>query len=154
MEYKLQYKHVKFTNCNTNVSNLQIAKWNGVSPTLSWWFSHYKNRHFIWQFVNLTHLYCNLYSILICKQSQEKLFSSSYPSGKTGSSLKKTGWGLRKNRMRLGKNSWLPVSCFSLASSCLFLALFLFFLSPFLFYHRGLSYEKVFPSFVYILGKK
>ena len=109
---------------------------------------------FIWKFVNLTHVYCNLYSILMCKKSKKKLFSSSYPSGKTGSRLKKTGWGLRKNRMRLGKNSWLPVSCFSLASSCLFLALFLFFLSPFLFYRRGLSYEKVFPSFVYLLGKK
>ena len=37
-----------------------------------------------------------------------------------------------------------------MASSCLFLALFLFFLSPFLFFHRGLSYEKVFTSFVYL----
>ena len=25
------------------MSNLQIAKWSGVSPVLSWWFSHYKN---------------------------------------------------------------------------------------------------------------
>ena len=31
------------TNCSTNVSNLQIAKWSSVSPVLSWWFSHYKN---------------------------------------------------------------------------------------------------------------
>ena len=25
------------------MSNLQIAKWSGISPVLSWWFSHYKN---------------------------------------------------------------------------------------------------------------
>ena len=31
------------TNCSTNVSNLLIAKWSGVSPVLSWWCSHYKN---------------------------------------------------------------------------------------------------------------
>ena len=31
------------TNCSTNVSNLHIAKWKGVSPALTHWFSHYKN---------------------------------------------------------------------------------------------------------------
>ena len=37
-------RHKKWiTNCSTNVSNLQFAKWNGVSPALSWSFSHYKN---------------------------------------------------------------------------------------------------------------
>ena len=33
MEYKLQYKCVKFTN----------RQWNDVRPALLWWFSHYKN---------------------------------------------------------------------------------------------------------------
>ena len=78
---------------------------------------------FIWKFVNLTHVYSNLYSILMCKKSKKKLFSSSYPSGKTGSRLKKTGWGLRKNRMRLGKKQLTSCQLF-------FLGLILPFPSP------------------------
>ena len=109
---------------------------------------------FIWQYVNLTHLYCNLYSILICKQSQEKLFSSSYPSGKTGSSLKKDRMRAQEKQDEAWEKQLTSRRLFFLGLILPFPSPLPVFPEPLPVFHRGLSYEKVFPSFVYLLGKK